>query len=58
MTLLLRAMEDTVIFCIVGTGFPDEDTSEVVTRVLGHMIVPDLASDRSGSCSMFVKTVI
>ena len=31
------------------------DTSGVVTRVLGHTIVPDLAADRSGSCSMFDK---
>ena len=35
-----------------------EDTLGVVTRVLGHMIVPDLAADRSGSFSMFVKTLI
>ena len=31
------------------------DTLGVVPRVLGHMIVPDLAADRSGSCSMFDK---
>ena len=31
------------------------DTSGVVTRVLGHTIVPDLARDISGSCSMFVE---
>ena len=29
-------------------------TSGVVTRVLGNTIVPDLAADRYGSCSMFV----
>ena len=34
------------------------DTSGVVTRILGHMILPDLAADRSGSYSMFVKTLI
>ena len=31
------------------------DTSGVVTRVLGHMIVPDLAAYRSSSRSMFDK---
>ena len=31
------------------------DTSGVVTRVLGHTIVPDLAADRSSLCSMFDK---
>ena len=34
------------------------NTLGVVTQVLGHMIVPDLATDRSGSCSMFVKLII
>ena len=30
------------------------DTSGVVTCVMGHTIVLDLAADISGSCSMFV----
>ena len=29
--------------------------SGVVTRVMGHKIVPDLAADRSSLCSMFVE---
>ena len=33
------------------------DTQGVVTRFLGHKIVPDLDADRSGSCSMFVEMV-
>ena len=31
------------------------DTSGVVPQVLGHTIVPDMAADISGSCSMFDK---
>ena len=31
------------------------DTSGVLNRVLGHTIVPDLAAEISGSCSMFVE---
>ena len=34
------------------------DTLGVMTRVMGHTIVPYLAVDRSGLCSMFVKTII
>ena len=33
------------------------DTLVVVTRFLGHKIVPDMAADRSGSCIMFVDMV-
>ena len=31
------------------------DILGVVTRVMGHTVVPDLAADRSSSCSMFVE---
>ena len=31
------------------------DISGVVTRVLGHTILPDIAADRSGYCSIFVE---
>ena len=41
-----------------GVGYLVGYTLIVVTRVLGHTIVPYLAADRSGLCSMFVKKII
>ena len=34
---------------------PVGDTSGVVIRVVGHKIVPYLAAERSGLCTMFVE---
>ena len=56
MTLTLRVLEATDVVYIGGLGSLVGDTSGLVTRVLGHTIVPDLDTDRSGSCRMFVET--
>ena len=58
MLLSLRVLEATDVVCIGGIGIPVFNTSGVVTPVMGHTLVPDMAADTSGPCSMFVKTII
>ena len=57
MTLMLRVLEDTDLVCIVGSGISG-GRYLVVTQVLEHTILQDLAADRSGLCSMFFKKII
>ena len=58
LTLASHALEDTELVYIVGSGIPGGDNSGAVTWFLGNTKVPGLPVDRSGSCSLFVKTVI
>ena len=58
MTLPLRVLEANDAVFIVGSGIPGGQYLSSSDLSSGAYIVPDLAADRSGLCSMFVKTII
>ena len=52
---MLRVLEDNDVVCIVGSGIIGGRYQGSSNRVLGHTIVPYLAAERYGFCSMFVE---
>ena len=58
MLLSLRVLEATDVVCIVGSVIPGGRYLGSSDPSSGAYVVPDLAADRSGLCSMFVKTII
>ena len=59
MTLKLHALEAIYIVCILGSGIPSgrylSSCDTVNYHVLGHTLVPDLASNIYSSCHVFVN---
>ena len=52
----MLALGATDVVFIFGSGISDGNTY-VISRVMGHKIVPDLSADRYGSFSMFAEMV-